>query len=60
MGNIFKILSQVFSIFIFVIFCCVISPNLAIAAPIKLASVDFTKQEAIAVRVNRRMDIRAN
>ncbi len=52
MGNIFKILSQVFSIFIFVIFCCVISPNLAIAAPIKLASVDFTKQEAIAVKVS--------
>jgi len=60
MGNIFKILNQVFSIFVFVIFCYVISPNLAIAAPIKLASVDFTKQEAIAVKVNRRMDIRAN
>jgi uncharacterized cupredoxin-like copper-binding protein len=52
MGNIFKILSQVFSIFIFVIFCCVISPSLAIAAPIKPAAVDFTKQEAIAVKVS--------
>lgn len=39
---------------IFGIFCLVISPNLAIAAPapIKLTSVDFTKQQAIVVKVS--------
>jgi len=43
---------RVFSICIFTICILVISPNLAIAAPIKLASVDFTKQQAIEVKVS--------
>lgn len=41
---------------ILAILCMVISPNLAIASPVstptKLASVDFTKQQAIAVQVS--------
>ncbi len=52
MGNIFKILCQVFSLFVFVIFCSVISPNLAIAAPVNPPSIDFTKQQAIEVKVS--------
>ena len=42
---------QAFRLFIIAIFsiCCVaISPNLAIAAPIKIVAIDFTKQPAIA------------
>ena len=38
--------------FIFAVSSVVISPNLAIAAPIKTVSVDFTKQPAIAVNVS--------
>ncbi|MFZ4727500.1 MAG: plastocyanin/azurin family copper-binding protein [Pseudanabaena sp.] len=56
MRHTFKIFSQVLSIWIFTICFLVISPNLAIAAPInetvKLAAVDFTKQTAIEVKVN--------
>ena len=56
MRHTFKIFSQVLSIWIFVISFFVISPNLAIAAPtntaIKIASVDFTKQTAIEVKVS--------
>ncbi|PZV12529.1 MAG: copper-binding protein [Pseudanabaena sp.] len=52
MRHIYKIFIQVFSTWIFVICLLVISPNLAIAAPVKLASVDFTKQTAIEVKVS--------
>jgi uncharacterized cupredoxin-like copper-binding protein len=52
MRHTFKIFSQVLSIWIFAICFLVVSPNLAIAAPVKLAAVDFTKQTAIEVKVN--------
>ena len=52
MNRTFKIFSQVFSIWIIVICFLVISPNFAIAAPIKIAAVDFTKQTAIEVKVS--------
>lgn len=52
MRHICKIFKQVFSTWMFVICLLVISPNLAIAAPVKLASVDFTKQTAIEVKVS--------
>jgi len=52
MRRTFKIFSQFFSIWIFAICFLVISPNLAIAAPFKIASVDFTKQAAIEVKVS--------
>ncbi|MFM7601258.1 MAG: copper-binding protein [Pseudanabaena sp.] len=56
MQHSFKIFSQVLSIWVFVISFLVINPNLAIAAPtntpIKIASVDFTKQTAIEVKVS--------
>ncbi len=52
MRHTFKIFSQVLSIWIFAICFLMISPNLAIAAPDKLASVDFTKQTAIEVKVS--------
>jgi uncharacterized cupredoxin-like copper-binding protein len=37
---------------LFAVSAVVISPNLAIAAPIKTVSVDFTKQPAIAINVS--------
>jgi uncharacterized cupredoxin-like copper-binding protein len=56
MRHTFKIFSQVLSIWIFAISFLAISPNLAIASPIaspvKIASVDFTKQTAIEVKVS--------
>ena len=51
MRHTFKIFSQVLSIWIFAICLLVISPNFAIAAPVK-APIDFTKQTAIEVKVN--------
>jgi len=52
MNRTFKIFSQVFSVWIIAICFLVISPNFAIAALIKIATVDFTKQTAIEVKVS--------
>jgi uncharacterized cupredoxin-like copper-binding protein len=52
MNRTFKIFRQVFSIWIFAICFLVISPNFAIATPVKIATVDFTKQPAIEVKVS--------
>jgi uncharacterized cupredoxin-like copper-binding protein len=52
----FKIFSQGLLIGLFAIFLLVMSPNLAIsspiAAPVKIASADFTKQTVIEVKVS--------
>ena len=47
-----RVFSQVFSVWIIAICFLMISPNFAIAAPIKIAAVDFTKQTAIEVKVS--------
>jgi uncharacterized cupredoxin-like copper-binding protein len=52
MRHIFTNFSQVFSIWILAICFLVVSPNWAIAAPVQLASTDFTKQTAIEVKVS--------
>ena len=52
MHRTFKIFSKVFSIWIIAIYFLMISPNLAIASPIKIAVADFTKQTAIEVQVS--------
>jgi uncharacterized cupredoxin-like copper-binding protein len=57
MQRTFMIFSQVLSICIVAICLLVISPNLAIAAPVKSApvksaAIDFTKQTAIEVKVS--------
>lgn len=52
MRRTFKIFSQVLSICLFAICFVVISSSFAIAAPVKSAAVDFTKQTAIEVKVS--------